>query len=393
VRICLVYDHLFPQTIGGAERWMRDLALRLAASGHEVTYLTMSHWDAGAPPSLRGVRVLGLTAPHRVYAEDRRTFGPPLRFGLAVARHLARHGRAYDVVHIASFPYFPLLAAMAVRRRGGYRIFVDWHEVWTRAYWTRYAGTVAGTAGWLVQRACVRLPHRAYCMSRMNARRLVAEGYRGTPVILPGIYAGPTEPTPSEEVDGALVVYAGRHVREKRVDALVRGFAQARERRSDLRLEIYGDGPTRPGVEALVRKLGLAASVRVAGHRSEDEVASALARAACLATASEREGYGLVVVEAAARGTPSVVVSGPENAATELVEDGVNGAVAHSASPDHLAAAILRVVDAGPSLRMSTARWFSANAEKLSLERSLEAVLSSYGEEPGSRRLAPVSSR
>jgi glycosyltransferase involved in cell wall biosynthesis len=393
VRICLVYDHLFPQTIGGAERWMRDLALRLAASGHEVTYLTMRHWDAGAPPSLRGVRVLGLTDPRRVYADDRRTFGPPLRFGLAVARHLARHGRAYDVVHTASFPFFPLLAAIAARRRGGYRIFVDWHEVWTRAYWNRYAGKVAGTVGWLVQRACVRLPHRAYCMSRMNAGRLVAEGYRGTPVILPGIYAGPIEPTPSEEVGGALVVYAGRHVREKRVDALVRGFAQARERRSDLRLEIYGDGPARPGVEALVRKLGLAASVRVAGHRSEDEVASALARAACLATASEREGYGLVVVEAAARGTPSVVVSGPENAATELVQDGVNGAVAQSASPDHLAAAILRVVDAGPSLRMSTARWFSANVDKLSLERSLEAVLSSYGEEPGSRRLAPVSSR
>jgi glycosyltransferase involved in cell wall biosynthesis len=229
-------------------------------------------------------------------------------------------------------------------------------------------------------------------MSRMNAGRLAAEGYRGTPIILPGIYAGPTEPAPIE-ADSSLVVYAGRHVREKRLDALVRGFAQARERRRDLRLEIYGDGPARPGVEALVRKLGLAASVRVAGHRSEDEVASALARAACLATASEREGYGLVVVEAAARGTPSVVVSGPENAATELVHDGVNGAIADSASPDHLAAAILRVVDAGPSLRISTARWFVANAEKLTLERSLEAVLCSYGEDPGPRRLTGVSSR
>ena len=116
VRICLVYDHLFPLTIGGAEKWMRDLAARLAASGHDVTYLTMRHWDAGDPPSLPGVRVLGLTPAGRIYSDERRTLGPPLRFGFAVARHLARHGREYDVVQSASFPYFPVLAARALHR-------------------------------------------------------------------------------------------------------------------------------------------------------------------------------------------------------------------------------------------------------------------------------------
>ena len=63
---------------------------------------------------------------------------------------------------------------------------------------------------------------------------------------------------------------------------------------------------------------------------------------------SRREGYGLVVVEACAAGTPSVVVADPDNAATELIEEGVNGFVAPSASPEDLAAAILRVREAGP---------------------------------------------
>ncbi len=62
---------------------------------------------------------------------------------------------------------------------------------------------------------------------------------------------------------------------------------------------------------------------------------------------SRREGYGLVVIEAASRGTPSVVVAGPDNAAVELVDDGVNGFVAASASPEDLAAAIVRVSDGG----------------------------------------------
>ena len=347
MRVCLVYDHLFPQTIGGTERWMRDLALNLAALDHEVTYLTMRHWDSAAPPSLPGVQVLGLARPGSIYGDDRRTFGPPLRFGLAVARHLIRHGGKYDVLHTAAFPYFPLLAAGALRRRSGYRIVVDWHEVWTRAYWCRYAGIVRGTVGWLVQRACVRVPQRAFCVSQLHARRLVAEGYQAEPTILPGEYAGPAEFSPADDVDPSLVVYAGRHVKEKRVPALVRGFARARQDRPDLRLELYGDGPERGRIEALVAELGVADGVRVAGHRPEDEVAAAFARAGCLATASEREGYGLVVVEAAARGTPSVVVAGPENAATELVADGVNGAVAPSAEPDDLAATILRVSRAG----------------------------------------------
>jgi glycosyltransferase involved in cell wall biosynthesis len=377
VHVCLVYDHLFPQTVGGAERWMRDLALNLVSAGHEVTYLTMRHGNGSETPLPR-VRVLELTSAGRVYGEERRSVGPPLRFGFAVARHLARHGRDYDVVHTASFPYFPLLAAGALRRRGRYGLVVDWHEVWTKAYWRRYAGTLTGTIGWLVQRICVRLPHTAYCMSRLHARRLVSEGYRGTPVILQGLYAGPVKPSPSGSVDPALVIYAGRHVPEKRLDALVLGFDRARTRRPDLRLDLYGDGPERPRVEALAHELGLACSVRVLGRRPEGEVGEAMKRAACLATASEREGYGLVVVEAAARGTPSVVVSGPENAATELVREGVNGAVAASATPEDVASAILRVIEAGPRLRTSTAEWFADNAPSLRLERSLELVLERY---------------
>src|SRR5262245_14907411 len=47
VRVCIVYDCLYPYTIGGAERWYRSLAERLAATGAEVTYLTLRQWEPG----------------------------------------------------------------------------------------------------------------------------------------------------------------------------------------------------------------------------------------------------------------------------------------------------------------------------------------------------------
>jgi glycosyltransferase involved in cell wall biosynthesis len=351
-----------------------------------VTYLTMRHWR-GEAPHPPDVRVIGLTKPGRVYRRERRTLLPPLRFGFAVARHLWRHGEEYDVVHMASFPYFPLLGAGAIARRRSYRLVVHWIEIWTRGYWWRYAGPLVGTAGWLVQQGCVRTPHTAYCLSHMHAERLLAAGFKGEPLVLPGLYAGPVEPTPADRVDPALVVYAGRHVAEKRVDALVRAFALARERRPELRLELYGDGPERPRVAELVRTLGLESAVGLIGHRPEGEVEDAIARAACLVTASEREGYGLVVVEAAARGTPSVVVAGPENAATELVEDGVNGLVSADPSPRRLADAIVRVVESGPGLRESTARWFAENARRLRIDSSLEIVVAAYdGQSPAGKR-------
>jgi glycosyltransferase involved in cell wall biosynthesis len=84
------------------------------------------------------------------------------------------------------------------------------------------------------------------------------------------------------------------------------------------------------------------------------------------------------VVEAAAHGTPSVVVRGPDNAATELIEEGINGVVAASASAPDLASAILRVYEAGPALRRSTAAWFARNAELLSLAGSLDQVSAAY---------------
>ena len=57
MRVCVVYDCLFPYTVGGAERWYRALAERLAADGHEVTYLTLRQWNRGEDPALPGVRV------------------------------------------------------------------------------------------------------------------------------------------------------------------------------------------------------------------------------------------------------------------------------------------------------------------------------------------------
>jgi glycosyltransferase involved in cell wall biosynthesis len=282
-------------------------------------------------------------------------------------------------VHTASFPYFSLLAAGALRRRRRYRLVVDWHELWTREYWRDYLGRAGGWAGWRVQRACARIPQRAFCFSRLHAARLASEGVRGDVTVLRGQYV--PEPQVERYVHpDPVVVFAGRHIPEKQVPAIVPAVARARESAPELRAELYGDGPERPLVLERVRSLGLEGAIEVPGFVEHDRVHAALRRALCLVLPSRREGYGLIVVEACAAGAPSVVVAGPDNAATELIEEGVNGFVAASASPQDLAGAILRVWEAGPALRESTAAWYAAHERELSLADSLERVAAAYGD-------------
>jgi glycosyltransferase involved in cell wall biosynthesis len=379
MRICLVYDCLFPHTVGGAERWYRNLAERLAADGYDVTYLTLRQWDRGAEPDLAGVEVRVVGPRMALYAgPGRRRILPPLVFGLGVLWHLLRHGRRYQVVHTASFPYFSLLAAAAVRPLGRFRVVVDWHEVWSRGYWRDYLGRVGGDIGWVVQRLCVAVPQRAFCFSQLYMARLREEGLRGEVTILPGEYVGPLERRPVRPPE-PLVLFAGRHIPEKQVPSIPPAIARARERLPDLRGLILGDGPERAQVQALVHRLGLQGLVQVPGFVAGEVVEDAMGRALCMILPSRREGYGLVVIEAAAAGTPSIVVAGLDNAAVELVEEGVNGFVAQSASPQDLADAILRVHEAGASLRMSCEDWFARNASRLSLAHSVDVVLEAYG--------------
>jgi glycosyltransferase involved in cell wall biosynthesis len=299
-------------------------------------------------------------------------------FGLGVLRHLAARGHHYDVVHTASFPYFSLLAAGLVRSVRGFRIVVDWHEVWTRDYWREYLGAPLDRIGWSVQKLCLRIPQHAFCFSHLHERRLHGQGVAGPVTVLTGQYDGPTDllMRPAEP----LVVFAGRHIPEKRAPAVVPAVARALTEVPGLRAIIYGDGPDRPKVLELIRALGLEDIVEAPGFVDGDEIDQALGRALCLVLPSRREGYGRVVVEALARGTPVVVTAGPDNAAVELVEDRANGFVAPSGRPDDLAEAILRVRRAGDELRRSTAEWYRRHAEELSLEGSLEVVTATYRE-------------
>jgi glycosyltransferase involved in cell wall biosynthesis len=377
--IALVYDCLYPFTIGGAEKWYRDLAGHLGRR-HNVTYLTRTQWPRErSPEPPAGVEIVGLGPPNSLYTRTgRRRFLPPIAFGLRVFAHLARNRGKYDVIHTGSFPFFPLIAASAARAIGGAPVVTNWIEVWPTDYWRSYAGSLRGRIGHAIQKFCINLTDTSFSFSELTATALRQQGYSAEPVVLTGMFNGMNDLAPIAKERRPLIIFAGRHIPEKHVTSIPAAVAIARQSIPELRATIFGDGPEREYVMAEIERLKLAAVVDCPGFVSEDEIVRSMSEAACLLLPSEREGYGLVVVEAAAHGTPSIVINAPNNAASALVADGVNGFIAGSYAPVDLAAAIECVFANREALSISSRAWFDSHRSELDINCSVERIEQTY---------------
>ena len=378
MRILFVYDCLYPHTIGGFERFYRDVAVRVARN-HEVTYLTRTQWNADQTPDTpQGVTLVALNCGRDLYtASGRRRILPPLRFGFGVFAHLMRNRHRYDIVQTCSFPYFPMLSCAMVRVLGGPPIVTDWIELWSKEYWQRYLGRIGGRIGAAVQNLCLRLTSNAFTLSELTANALRANGYRNQLIVLKGLSTAPitaAAETPREPV----FIYAGRHIPEKHVDKIPAAIALAREKIPQLRAQIFGDGPERGKVRAEIARLHLENIIECPGFVAAPQLEASMRRAMGLILPSEREGYGSVVIEAIARGIPAIVVRGPDNAATSLIVENVNGFVAPGIAASALAEQIVKLYMAGPELQARTHQWYREHAAELSIDASIAQMEEVY---------------
>jgi glycosyltransferase involved in cell wall biosynthesis len=114
----------------------------------------------------------------------------------------------------------------------------------------------------------------------------------------------------------------GRLAPHKRLDLLARLWARVRERVGG-RLVIAGDGPERKRLQRLGGE-----GIEIVGKVSEDEKRHLLQRAWLLVHPAAHEGWGIVITEAAAHGTPSLAFDVP--GVRDAVQPGRTGVLAGS---------------------------------------------------------------
>jgi glycosyltransferase involved in cell wall biosynthesis len=374
-RVAIAYDCLFPVDTGGGERVYRRMAELLATRGSTVTYVTRT----GRPPG-RGARfaVAGVWSGDIADADGTRTTSSAVGFAFALFRHFVRHRRDYDLVIVAALPVLNVFAVRLALLGTRSVVATDWLEIWTWRKWRDYSGGVVGTIAFVLQSLAVRIGRIQTVNSGFTAGRLRRYRRRADPMVL-GLIDLVGETDAAAHIDGPrYALFVGRHIADKRLVSLPAAIAVARAEVPDLVAVVAGSGPETDAVRRAADAVGVAGATRFVGRVGDDELAELLAGAAVLVNPSAREGFGLVVAEAASHGTPSVVVAGEDNAAADLVVDGENGFVAASVDPADLGGALVRAVRGGATLRRSTSEWFERERRSRSLRGSVDELVARW---------------
>lgn len=384
MRILLVNDRLYPDFIGGVEKRNHDLALALAALGHDVTLAGFGSVPAGLPPN---VGVISFGPLGRLYSrEGKRSRLQALRY---VSRAFALDVARFDIVETSNIPYVHVPALRLRCAIAGRPLLVTWYEFWG-PYWRQYMSAASAPIYRLGEWMTAQLGDAVIATSRLTADRLASRrvGKRDVPVLSCGIDLDAIASMGGEATSNVSeLLYAGRLIREKRVDLLISALA-AMPRVNRPRLAIYGEGPERAALEALALRLEVAEKVAFCGHVDGSIELWRRIRAAKIALQpSSREGFGIFPLEAMALGVPVVYCPSADSAVGELVRDGVEGLCVE---PDAhaLAHAIGRLLD-DESLRARLGRGGTERAREFgvsSVGRRMEGLLAELARLSGSAR-------
>jgi glycosyltransferase involved in cell wall biosynthesis len=168
-----------------------------------------------------------------------------------------------------------------------------------------------------------------------------------------------------------LVVFVGRVEAYKRLDVLLRAVRQVREGGVDARLVVVGTGADLSRSQALARELGLETPVEFTGFATEDDKIRLLRQAHVCVQPSEKEGWGLTVIEANACGTPVIAADVP--GLRDSVRHGETGLLVPLGDVSAWAAALARVLTDGPlhaHLCAGARKW----AERFRWDRAAAAI-------------------
>jgi glycosyltransferase involved in cell wall biosynthesis len=313
---------------GGAEVHVHEIFRRLAARSYAVTQLVSRGAGTSERETLDGIEIRRLGRIRSYYPQ--------------VAWTCARETRAgrYDVVVecLNKVPFFsPVYSAVPV--------MAICHHLFGEVAFQQVPWPIA-SAVWTAEQLIPALYRRCQVVSISDSSRdeLVARGLRRELVRVShcGIER-PAVEVDTERPRALRVAYLGRLEPYKNVDVMLRAMAQLADRFPQAEILVIGRGSAQRELEALARELGIAGRTRFTGFVSDEERNELLLSSRVCVCPSEKEGWGLTVIEANATGTPVVATDAP--GLRDSVRDGETGFLAPTRSVEAFAEHIGRLLD------------------------------------------------
>jgi glycosyltransferase involved in cell wall biosynthesis len=360
---------------GGAEAYLHEIGRGMVARGIEVGWVSQRFSGARRVEMIDGIRI------HRV--GGRITLYP-----LAALAYMLRLRKRYDVIIDGSngIPFFTPLFS----RRPKVMLVHHVHQEVFRKELPGYSRWLAlWLEGWLVPRVYRRTSVVAVSTSTRDG--LVGIGFRPERIAI--VHNGVAPPRPSvtsTRSRSPSILCMGRLKPQKSIDVLLRALPRILEEAPDTRLHIVGQGSDRTRLERLAWSLGLAHQARFHGYlpgRDRDELASRAWVAVC---PSAFEGWGLVCVEASARGLPVVAANVP--GLRDAVRDGVTGVLVPHGDSEALARTLIDLF-ADPERRRRMGEAGREWAAQHTWERSTDEFIAQLTEQLPGHYAVPAAER
>jgi L-malate glycosyltransferase len=322
MRIALVYDMIYPYSIGGVETRNYDLASELVRRGHEVHYFCIRSWSGDRHHERNGIKIHGLSRlSGRGRFSGHRRHSDPLRFTLALSK-IFDHD--LDIVDCTAFPYLPAFMCASYCLKRKVPLVMTWHEVWDRL-WSEQ-GTI-GFPGKVAEKAGARLTRHNICVSSNVRSRLESIGQGNGTVIPNWVHQGFIDDV-APSATKSDIIYFGRIIRHKNILRLLKLVSILKSRKGDIKAVIVGEGPELPLVLKAISHLGLEKNVDIHPFFTMRESVYSLVKSSKLfVLLSSLEGFSIASLESLACGTPVLTMRSETNAATELITHGRDGYV------------------------------------------------------------------
>ncbi len=309
---------------GGAERVSLGYLGALQQRGHEVYWFANNFPGAKPEEVIEGIRIIRGGGRGTSIRSALRWYRLQSRFDLVIDQH---HGipwfapwwsRTNTIAYIhevlgpiwSSFYRWPLSS------------LGRWQERWTH---------------WMYRKVPFWVP------SESTKRALQVHGVRQVTVIPNGTDATPLPRLENKPLSAPVrLIAVCRLAPNKRVEHAIRATRALLERGVPVYLTIVGTGEVESELRSQAGAPDLAKHVRFTGQLSEAEKNNELEHAHFLVHTSVREGWGLNVIEANARGTPAVVY--PVGGLVDSTIHGETGMVTPAETPESLAESILELV-------------------------------------------------
>lgn len=375
LKIAVVSDALYPWHKGGKEIRYSHLLRGLPAHGMDVTVYSMKWWD-DAPEVEKSVlgslTYVGICPRVPLYKGHRRSLTQALLFAASTFRLLTKK---FDVIEADHMPYLQLLPLRVVASIKRVPLVVTWHEVWGGATWRTYMGPVGFVAA-TIEKVSVRLPDRIIAVSDGTAAKLAEIGAnRDRLHVVPNTIDVDELSRCGEDASAPALLFVGRLLEHKNANLAIDATSILLERGYNVRLGIVGVGPEESRLKAQVSELNLEGHVTFfPTFESQRELWSLLRGSRVLLAPSVREGYGLVVAESLALGTPVVCALHADNESSRLVGPST-GSLVEAFNAQSLADAAERWLN-DSSLREDRIATFLEDHREL----TTEAMVASYAE-------------